>query len=102
MNLQEQAAKYAASISKNDTYREYLDAAFIAGAKAATVWLPIETVPKDGDKILVCIQGTEYAADLVWWDEEANQWVKHVRNNGARIFTSIPPTHWMPCPEPLS
>ncbi len=64
-------------------------------------WQPIETAPKDG-RLLLFVRGTTYVGG---WDDDryakkprplwyySDTW----RRTGCR---AIPPTHWMPLPEP--
>lgn len=65
-----------------------------------TEWQPIETAPKDGTKILVCIT---YGLDGGW---ETIQWVDWQKGPFVwpiyqdRIDIPFPPTHWQPLPEP--
>jgi len=64
-------------------------------------WQPIETAPRDGTSILVCV--THNTCDHTW---ETVQWIDWAR--GAyiwpiyqqRIDIPFPPTHWMPLPPP--
>lgn len=65
-------------------------------------WQPIETAPKDGTDILVCV--THNLPDDEW---ETIQWVDWRRGDDVvwpryweRIDIPFPPTHWMPLPEP--
>ncbi len=63
-------------------------------------WQPIETAPKDGTEILVCI--TYNLPDDEW---ETVQWVDGWRSGKwfryhDKIYIPFPPTHWMPLPPP--
>lgn len=66
-----------------------------------TEWQPIETAPKDGTSILVCVT---YNLPEGGW--ETVQWVDWVREPYIfpiyrdRIDIPCPPTHWQPLPEP--
>lgn len=64
-----------------------------------TDWRPIESAPRSGVSILVCLAGTN--ANCVW----KAYWAQ--RKRGARWEAwgcQVPfnPTHWMPIPEPPS
>lgn len=60
-------------------------------------WKPIETAPKDGTAVLICInQGTAFDA---WWDQADQAWVDGRLNRYEEQYT-YSPTHWMPMPEP--
>lgn len=68
--------------------------AAIAVANAAA-WQAIDTAPKDGTPILVCISGAQY------WPDKAEYrtgfgWVYPCQKHGP----SLPPTHWQPLPTP--
>ncbi len=71
-------------------------------------WLPIETAPKDGTKILALCHPTFVESgkpmsfsyiNVVWWRADRfkdSQWKwRHSLNDSA-----AEPTHWMPLPEP--
>lgn len=71
-----------------------------------TGWLPIETAPKDGTRVLVyatlrgaSLSGRDWKKDLgKWvviaaWEEEYNVWW-----DGSQC--TLEPTHWMPLPAP--
>jgi Protein of unknown function (DUF551) len=60
-----------------------------------STWQPIETAPKDGTRILITSNWTDYAnkplgCEVGRWD--GFQWVACEKE----------PTHWMPLPEPPS
>ena len=60
-----------------------------------TAWQPIETAPKDGTKILACVQGG-FETLIVWWEayRDSHEWFY---DNDSYTW----PTHWMPLPDPL-
>lgn len=75
-----------------------------------TEWMPIESAPRDGTKILAHCQprhidsgnpmGWDYVG-VIWWRKDKFQdsiwpW-RHSLNDSA-----AEPTHWMPLPEPPS
>lgn len=61
-------------------------------------WLPIETVPKDGTRVLVVYPNGRM--DVDWWE------VKELIVNGKTTYRKdgfsggLGPTYWMPLPEP--
>ncbi len=58
-------------------------------------WLPIETAPKDGTPVLVCLPDEN--PYFVWWHDPTKQWVR------TRITDPLKsPTHWLPLPAPPS
>lgn len=64
-------------------------------------WQPIETAPKDGTRILLG------RGDRVWLDEwwkgiGISGWASLVAWEQAGGSYSLPPTHWMPLPDPPS
>lgn len=66
-------------------------------------WQPIETAPKDGTEILVCVSynlGCEEdgyeTKTWVDWALEPYVWPQF----RDRIDIPFPPTHWMPLPSP--
>ena len=71
-----------------------------------TEWKPIETAPKDGTKILICVWDIGG-----YWDMEVSQWLKNVSYKDEfgknKKYTGFAPdvgiggpTHWMPLPAP--
>lgn len=64
-------------------------------------WQPIETAPRDGTDILVCVTYNGPAGE---W--ETAQWVDWARddlvwpNYWRHIEIPFPPTHWQPLPAP--
>jgi hypothetical protein len=66
-------------------------------------WQPIDTAPKDGSNVLVCIAGLTGSQGEAFWyqgDEYASGWITWDGANHTRTFYTTPPTHWMPLPEP--
>jgi len=64
-------------------------------------WLPIDTAPKDGTKVLVCNQ-------YHYQPESAYFGTYHQNANGKKCWrscnmgTKLNPTHWMKLPPPPS
>ena len=63
-------------------------------------WLPIESAPKDGTKIVL---GGPTWVDVGswddWYDQSAPGWFSETNHNGY-ISAGLDPTHWMPLPPP--
>lgn len=62
-----------------------------APQQVAQPWMPIETAPKDGTRVLLVIDHGEWG-DKIWTGLWANGWMVSYGK------TSNPPTHWMPLP----
>jgi len=64
-------------------------------AEAGDGWMPIETAPKDGTKILLW-PGYLMGGDPMsgWWARLAGKWV-----SAGEPF-EVAPTHWRPLPAP--
>ena len=64
-------------------------------------WKPIESAPRDGTPILVCVT---YSRQEGGWHTE--QWVDWTGGTYVwpmfqqRVDILFPPTHWMPLPKP--
>ena len=61
-------------------------------------WLPIDTAPKDGDKVLLfsTVSDAEYI-DIAYWD--GRNWI--VVGSGTKADgIGGKSTHWMPLPQP--
>lgn len=56
------------------------------------IWQPIETAPKDGTPILVCVDG--YWPTTVRWDADHQAWEDD--NDNLTSPENWPLTHWMP------
>ena len=63
-------------------------------------WEPVDTVPKDGRSVLVCV--THNVDDKNWITEhwvdsftDAYPWPVYA----SRIDLPFPPSHWMPLPD---
>lgn len=60
-------------------------------------WMPIESAPKDGTKLLVWdgyeITSAKYDPEYTWWEI-------CVPSDGYVESNCIAPTHWMPLPSP--
>lgn len=92
------------TISENGR-QSWLREARAAIAAMSSPWLPIETAPKDGDRILAWFAwGDDFGGgggfiDMVYWDHDT--WV--IASEGPDF--SRPPqfyAHWMPLPAPPS
>lgn len=59
----------------------------------AMQWKPIKTAPKDGTEILVWFDEAKRHFILWWFDGD---W----RFIGGTITPVVPPSYWMPLPEP--
>jgi hypothetical protein len=55
-------------------------------------WLPIETAPRDGTKILVCRAGAPWV-EIAKFRPKPRDW----KTGGGWCV----PTHWMPLPTPV-
>lgn len=63
--------------------------------RSETRWQSIETAPKDGTPVLVCLPDEN--PYFVWWHDPTKQWVR------TRITDPLKsPTHWLPLPAPPS
>lgn len=60
-----------------------------------TQWQPIETAPKDGERILVVWLGD---VDIAFWNIEQENWEQWP--NGDFVCDTDEITHWMPLPKP--
>ena len=65
-------------------------------------WLPIETAPKDGTCVLLWVRG--YCEVGQWDNDKYAKRPKPFWNAdgpwGRIGMRAIPPTHWMPIPDP--
>ena len=68
-------------------------------------WLPIETAPKDGTRIMLgyfpdYMDGKQQGGhpQIAWWNDTKNLWCSGLGFLKAKGAFS--PTHWMPLPEP--
>lgn len=86
-----------------------------ARSEAADDWLPIDSAPKDGTRILLCQAIDADGHAIVWGDDdqESGQCFVQVAawwgdEDGWVVYCSLPseprlhfePTHWMPLPNP--
>jgi hypothetical protein len=65
------------------------------------MWDPIETAPKDGDRVLaVCADAQYPRVNITWWADDGWRFMpqpdKFIAPGPAHWF----PTHWMPLPAP--
>lgn len=64
-----------------------------------TGWQPIETAPRDGTDILVCMTynlGPDEWETIQWVDWQRDPYVWPIYRT--RIDIPFPPSHWMPLP----
>lgn len=63
-------------------------------APSAQQWLPIETAPRDGRKILLCARGPRpFVGHFFSFSQRGPEWVNEVC-----LYRD--PAHWMPLPPP--
>lgn len=99
--IEEQAREYADKVSKlpdgdwSTKMYETAEAAFLAGAKAATRWIPVEEEPKDRSKPIIsldkngCIDYNFYGSIV-----GHNQIIQYDSKDPSAKFY----THWLPIP----
>ena len=67
-------------------------------------WQPIETAPKDGDKIDLYDPIYGRFIDVEWCHSSPlhpdGHWVKDVLDYSGTDLSWLEPTHWMPLPTP--
>lgn len=81
---------------------------FRLGVEAGTPkWLPIESAPKDGTAILVCLSDSDSGYVVFWVDpaKEIRDYVGskigwHIAYCGDFLGPCDAPTHWQPLPSP--
>ena len=65
-------------------------------------WLPIETAPKDGRRVLLAASDFHGALEPIvgWWDEDNDEWacglLDHMEEDALDAKTVV---MWMPIPE---
>lgn len=75
--------------------------AYQAGYEAAREWLPIETAPKDGTRVLL---RSKWGVEIAHYDNECvwlgpgGHWVTFY--NRSDTEEAEHPTHWQPLPSP--
>ncbi len=75
----------------------YPDGYMIEATEPAMVWQPIETAPKNGLPVLVCVGGHYDIA--VWRRSPLDGDLWHLRREGFSSDRWSPsPTHWLPLP----
>lgn len=66
-------------------------------------WKPIDTAPKDGTNIIICIAGiTRSSGEAYWYQNENGSnggWQTWDGENHKRTVYITQPTHWMPLPQ---
>ena len=76
-------------------------ASFMTGSiqGARMMWQPIETAPKDGERIDVWFELGSHAARWpnVFWDSRRERWTSGPTDQGIIHWNA---THWMPLPAP--
>lgn len=78
------------------------ESAAIASETAISHWEPIDTAPKDGTNIIVCIAGMPRSTGEAYWWQSAGGvggWQTWDGENRRRTVYETPPTHWQPLPE---
>lgn len=68
------------------------------------MWRPIETVPKDGEPVLLAAEGFDRGVGVAAWDDEWSPDGWWMCDDGKQAI-DLPlrgpaPTHWMPLPDP--
>lgn len=69
-------------------------------------WRPIETAPKDGKLILVCVAGSKETVSVGYWDDGEREWTDDVKPfwrvllRGLGWVEATALTHWQPLPPP--
>lgn len=77
---------------------------YAADQQAAPNWLPIETAPKNGDKMLFLCPFFGVISGGKWSDDKYNKksrpyWTHHGESIWGKTYTRMhQPTHWMPLP----
>jgi hypothetical protein len=63
-------------------------------------WRPIETAPKDWSNIILYLP--EHGGDVVqgYYDCDSEGWRCMAGNNTGHNELCLPPSHWMPLPNP--
>ena len=69
---------------------------------AQSDWQPIETAPRDGDTVLLCVQGH---VTVGGWLDRAAQDIEEYEPGAWEGWWTLDadegePTHWMPLPSP--
>ena len=62
---------------------------------AMSEWRPIETAPKDGTQLLLCVGGWRF---IGWWGQQYGNLYPPSWCEGER-GENLQPTHWMPLPD---
>lgn len=62
-------------------------------------WRPIETAPKDGTDILVCVRDTDICLVVDWDDEASRPGWNWATLDGPHYHENLF-SHWMPLPAP--
>jgi len=68
--------------------------------RMSTVWLPIESVPRDGTLVHVkCEPHPEFGEHTMWWDPAHKRWAGYAFTVMRRVDTwwdeaAPQPTHW--------
>jgi hypothetical protein len=89
-----------------------------ADRRKSSLWLPIESAPKDGTMILLAIEPVDEGYLLGWNPERLitqiigwwgySEWTSHLMEEGtadteghsSAYQIKIKPTHWQPLPDP--
>lgn len=61
-------------------------------------WMPIDTAPKNGNYMLLCVAG--FVPAIGFWDAKTSDWIPHVEDGIPEEHEQggYLPTHWMPLP----
>ena len=90
----------------SDTLRSYISAQSETPPIQQGEWLPIESAPKDGTKVLgfapnKLVIDPNFRVVTMWWrkwqDRGGDHWCWQSTESGSHIDE---PTHWMPLPAP--
>ena len=91
-------------IAEENGYGAEIQHAMRLAAEAAMEWMPIDSAPKDGTKILL-LRETGPVVGLWKEDKYSNKPKPYWDHDKVRLFgihnaRNFPPTHWQPLPPP--
>lgn len=99
--LEELAAWAAANHQGGFLPNDWMPLLLQAGIVSQARWQPIETAPKDGDRILLCQNVEGYGP--TWQHIYSGKWLCYEDMTGywdGGDYRGQPPTFWMPLPPP--